>query len=232
MPVTPSEPLDLSLAHAVRVNPIVCARTFGASSSSSCRSVRGEVRVEGSYVCDRSASYATRSRSVPLSTPLFMASVEDTKFELPPEGCVISLPADLKRRSIALGLPRGEGGDLDVALFVLTEQPIGVKRATFDCKRDKATNEVVQCHPIERPIDTARLQCALRPSQPPFTRCFMSMSCVLYPPRSPPQLQLPPIAEDAAGLLVHAFGLPPHRLHRLLADVRRRPHPVIMVFQV
>ena len=103
-------------------------------------------------------------------------------------------------------------------------------RPAFDCKRDRATNEDAHCHPIAHPNDTARLQCALRPSQHPFTRCFMLMSWVLYPPRSP-QLQLPPIAEDATGLLVHAFDLPPPRLHRLLADVRRRPHNVIMVFK-
>jgi len=37
----------------------------------------------------------------------------------------------------------------------------------FDCKRERATNEVAHCHPIARRSDTARLQYALRPSQPP-----------------------------------------------------------------
>jgi len=61
-------------------------------------------------------------------------------------------------------------------------------RPAFDCKRDRATNDDTHCHPIAHPNDTARLQCALRPSQHPFTRCFMLMSWVLHPPRSPPQL--------------------------------------------
>ena len=47
---------------------------------------------------------------------------------------------------------------------------------------------------------------------------FTSMSCVLYHPRSLPQLRHPSVAEDAAGLLEHAFDLLPKRLHRLFAQ--------------
>jgi len=99
-------------------------------------------------------------------------------------------------------------GSLTVYLQPCHSYILAQPMASTDCKSDRATNEVSHCHPIAHPSDTASLQCALRPSQPPFTRCFMPMSCVLYPPRSPPELQLPPIAEDAAGLLAHAFQSP------------------------
>jgi len=65
----------------------------------------------------------------------------------------------------------------------------------------------------------------------PFHSLFYVYVMILNPPRSPPQLPLPPIAEDAAGLLGHDFDLLPQRLDRVLVDVRGRPHPVIMAAQ-
>jgi len=40
-------------------------------------------------------------------------------------------------------------------------------RATFNCKRDRATSEVAYCYPIVRLGDTSFRQCALRPSPRP-----------------------------------------------------------------